>query len=653
MSQALTPESAVYDIKSLSEAVVSPDGESIAYVVEQTDRTTGKAVGHVWLIDIDGTNQRQLSRSGVTNGSPAWSPDSLSIAYVSRRDGDHPGAIVILPLAGGESRILTRHSAGPSAIAWSPDGKAIAYQVEVDPDNLEETPRASDAPLPVIVVDRLDYKLDGRGIFNRCHTAVHLVDVESGERRRLTDPSINHRVPRWSPDGSAIAAIHAVADSPDTSIALINVETGEVVPQNNVLGSGSNLWWTPNGSNLLYLGDPERTSHPDYWLLDAATGDVRLLATDLDFLPDIGYQNAAAPGHPVWLDDQQALVHGLRGGASRLLKLDIVTGKLQRVATWEAMHGGLSATPDAAVIVQSRSTLDGTGELVSWNRQSGELTVLESVNQPYFEEFPTANWEAITFDRADQTIEGWLLRPRDFDASRVYPLVLSVHGGPHNAYGYTFDVAAQVMATHGFLVLMINPRGSGTYSRAFAKAVHGDWGGEDWNDLMTAVDIVSERPYVDNTRMGNYGYSYVGYIAAWAIGQTNRFAAAICGAPVYDMISMLGTSDIGFFFTPNQMKADPVKDRDTLIERSPATWGHRATTPTLIIQGEADDRCPVGQAEQMFVDLKLAGCTTQLVRYPGGSHLMLKLSHASHRIDYLQRLIDWFDTYLAEPGATA
>lgn len=649
MSNPITPESAVYDIKSLSDAVVSPDGSRILYVVDQTDRTSGKGVGQIWLCDIDGDNHRQITQTGATNGGPAWSPDGSSIAYISRRDGDHPGAIVLLPLSGGESRIVTRHASGPSAIAWSPDGKTLAYQVEVDPDNLDEAPPDKNAAPPVIVVDRFDYKLDGRGVFNRRHSAIHLVDVATGERRRLTDPGVHHRTPRWSPDGGTIAVINSVPDSPDTSISLINVTVGSVTPQTKVVGSVSNLWWMPDGLSLLYLGDPEQTSHPDYYLLDVAAGETRLVATDLQFLPDIGYQNASTPGHPVWIDDDHAIVHGLRGGASRLWTLNITTGNLEELAAWKAMHGGLSATPDGSIVVQSRSSMDGTGELVAWNRGSGELKTLTTINRDLFENTPTAAWETISFERAGLMIEGWLLRPRDFDESRSYPLVISVHGGPHNAYGYTFDVAAQIMATRGYLVLMMNPRGSGTYNREFAEAVHGDWGGEDWQDLIAALDLVSERPCVDTSRIGIYGYSYGGYMTAWAIGQTDRFAAAICGAPVYDMISMLGTSDIGFFFTPSQMKADSVENRDKLIERSPATYGHKATTPTLIIQGEADDRCPVGQAEQMFVDLKLAGCTTQLVRYPGGSHLMLKLSHASHRIDYLQRLLDWFDQYLGSP----
>jgi dipeptidyl aminopeptidase/acylaminoacyl peptidase len=645
MTRPISPNAAIYELKSLNSAIVSPIGEKIVYVVGQVDCKTGQIAGQLWLCDIDGGNQRQLTQTGASNGDPAWSPDGSSIAYVSRRDGDHPSVIAVLSLGGGESRVVTRHAATPASPAWSPDGKSIAYIVEVDPDNLEEKPKDKDAAPPVLVVDRLDYKLDGRGIYNTRRRQVHVVDVESGERKRLTGLEVHHGHPVWSPDGKTLAAIADTPDSPDSTIVLIDVEGGEV-RRMNLAGTNNGGWWTPDGASILFLGDSERTSHPDYYLLNVAAGTARPVTSNVHFLPDIGYQNSAPPGNPVWLSNTKAIVHGLSRGASGLWELDIETGDTRELASWPAMHGGLSATPDQTKIVQSRSTMEGSGELVVWDLESSETTVIASANQEFFAAAPTSAWERISLERAGFEIDGWLLKPHGFDPGTSYPLILSVHGGPHNAYGYQFDVAAQVMATNGYLVLMTNPRGSGTYGRAFAEAVHGDWGGEDWKDLMAMLDLIVERQYVDNSRVGIYGYSYGGYITAWAAGNSDRFGAIVCGAPVYDLTSMYGTSDVGFYFTPNQLQADPVKDRAFLVERSPATWAHRATTPTLIIQGDADDRCPPGQAEQMFVDLKLAGCETQMIRYPGGSHLMLYRSHAAHRVDYLERVLGWFNTYL-------
>ena len=636
----------MYDIKSIGSATFSPDGSAILYAISQTDRESGQNVSQVWVCDPDGRNQRQVSQNGKTNAGPVWSPDGPAIAWSSRRDGDHPGAIVVLSLDGGDARIVTSHLNSPSSLAWSPDGKSIAYVVEIDPDNLDEEPPKPGATPPVTVIDRLDYKLDGRGIYNRKRRQIHVVDVETGDRKRLTGLDVTHSVPRWSPDGQTIACIVDKVNNPASTIALIDIASGIVTTQDQVRESVGNLWWIPDGSGLLFLGSPNLTPHPDYYTFNIATGTSHPVTVDNHFLPDIGYQNTSVPGEPVWLSTTNVLVHGLLNGASGLWELNTKTGITTERARWNAMHGGLSATPDGKIIVQNRATMRGKGELVTWNSETDVTTTIIDPNLDFFTANPTADWETLSINRAGLTIEGWLLKPRDFDPSRTYPLVLSVHGGPHNAYGYTFDVAAQVMATNGYLVLMTNPRGSGTYGRAFAEAVVGDWGGEDWLDLQAMLDLACERSYVDSSRIGIYGYSYGGYMTAWAIGQTNRFGAAICGAPVYDMISMYGTSDIGYYFTPMELKADPFTERDKLLARSPSTFGHLATTPTLIIQGDADERCPAGQAEQMFTDLKLSGCEVQLARYPGGSHLMLAQSPAPHRIDYLERVLGWFDAHL-------
>jgi dipeptidyl aminopeptidase/acylaminoacyl peptidase len=649
MTSPITPEIAVYELTSLTGAKVSPDGTSILYHLAQTDRESGATRSQVWRCSIDGAHPRQISHAGVSNAGAAWSPDGTSIAWVSRRDGDHPGAIVVLPLDGGEARVVTSHASMPSSLRWSPDGRSIAYIVETDPDNPEEKPKDPKAPAPVIVVDRLDYKLDGRGVYNRQRQQCFVVDVETGNRRQLSDPETHAGSPSWSPDGKTLAVTTDLANSHASTLTLIDVESGERT-ETGIGGFTGASWWTPDGGAILYLGDPGETYSTAYCLYDVASKNSGEIVADLAFQPDTGYQNTSPIGDPVWIGDHSAVVHGLSRGRSLLAELDIAAGTVTPIVDWDALHGGLSATPDGKVIVQNRSTLSRKSDLVSWNRDTGELKTLVTTNDAVFAETPMADVEFFTFERAGFEIDCWLLKPPGFDAAQTYPLVLSVHGGPHNAYGHQFDIQAQVLAAAGYLVLMTNPRGSGTYGRAFTQSVHGDWGGEDWNDLMHAVDLIVERPYVDAARLGIYGYSYGGYITAWAVGHTDRFAAIVCGAPVYDMISMYGTSDIGFFFTPMEMKADQWERRDFLIERSPSTYAKQATTPTLIIQGEADERCPVGQAEQMFTDLKLAGCETQLVRYPGGSHLMLSNAPAAHRIDYLTRVRSWFDRFLSAPA---
>ena len=225
-------------------------------------------------------------------------------------------------------------------------------------------------------------------------------------------------------------------------------------------------------------------------------------------------------------------------------------------------------------------------------------------------------------------------------------MVLDVHGGPHGYYGYGFNAVQQALAAQGFLVVFSNPRGSGSYGRDFAHRVRFDWGGEDYLDLMAVIDSVLERPYADANRTGICGYSYGGYMTAWTIGHTQRFQAAVCGAPCFDLESMYGTSDISHAWGRHQWGGTPHEASEAYAAHSPSTFAHRATTPTLIMQGEADERCPIGQGEQMFVALKQAGCEVEFARYPGGSHAMLRVGPPSHRADFISRVVGWFEDHL-------
>jgi dipeptidyl aminopeptidase/acylaminoacyl peptidase len=227
--------------------------------------------------------------------------------------------------------------------------------------------------------------------------------------------------------------------------------------------------------------------------------------------------------------------------------------------------------------------------------------VISALNTPLLQEAPLARWERLQVRRGEYTTDAWLLLPPDFDPARRYPLVLDVHGGPHGYYGHLFNAVQQCLATNDIMVVYANPRGSSTYGRTFAEQVIRDWGGEDYLDLQAVVDAVVERPYVDPERLGIWGYSYGGFMTSWTIGQTDRFRAAVCGAPCFDLESMYGTSDIGHVFGDVEWGTEPHKDREWYADHSPSTYAHQARTPTLIIHGEADDRCPIGQGEQMFV----------------------------------------------------
>ena len=224
--------------------------------------------------------------------------------------------------------------------------------------------------------------------------------------------------------------------------------------------------------------------------------------------------------------------------------------------------------------------------------------------------------------------------------------MLDVHGGPNGAFYDSFVPVQQVLATSGYLVLAVNPRGSSTYGNDFMMAVVGDWGGEDYLDLMEAVDRTAERPYVDITRMGVHGYSYGGFMASWIVGHTDRFRAAVVGAPCIDLFSMYGTSDIGISFGEVQWGGSLVDAAPDLINHSPISYAANVNSPVLLLHGEADARCPIGQSEEYFVVLKRLGKEVELVRFPDCSHLFTWLGHPKMREEYLARTLGWFERFL-------
>ncbi len=649
MAKPLTPHTLVYDFAAAGGAQMAPDGTQVLYALGHTDRDTKAKTSQLWLCNVDGSAPRQLTYTGERNLLGRWSPNGNWIAFVSDRAAQ-AGVYVLPCTASGEARELTTHKQPIVDLAWSPDGRTLAYTTAYDPDNPDEEELPEDAAPPVRVTRRIDYKQDNRGYLNDVRTQIFLVDVTSGERRRLTTDLADYDHPTWSPDGRWLTARRPNRNGLCSQLALLCVETGEqtlIGPETGVMS----VWaWSPDSARIVFAGDTTQTWQTDFFVCDLANETITPITTDLHCLPSAGFPGVSPPSQPVWLDGRTLLFHGVRGGASGLYTLDLQTSGVEQVHGWQAMNIGMSVDAAKRYVVQDYLSLDQQGEIVVFDREAGTSSVITGYSASVLAETPPAQWERFDVQRGEFVIEAWLLKPHDFDPAKRYPLVLDVHGGPNGFYGYGLSPLQQCLATHGFLVVYANPRGSGSYGRHFTQQVIRDWGGEDYQDLMTVVDAVLEQPYADGERTGIYGYSYGGYMTAWTISQTPRFRAAICGAPCFDLQSMFGTSDIGHTFGVQQWGGPPHEARAWYEAHSPSTFAHQTRTPTLIIHGEADERCPIGQGEQMFVALKMTDCEVEFARYPGGSHLFLRGGPPEHREDFLARALAWFKHYLGDPA---
>lgn len=642
MTETLNPHRLVTALKSGGNPAIAPDASCIVYSLAEVDSATWQNRSQLWAMDLDGSNTRQLTSEGQTNGGHVWSPDGSQIAWVSKREGDKPNVIVVLDMRSNSQQEVARHVASPANLAWSPDGGTIAYALPVDPENPNEEPADPNAAPKVRAFRRLDYKQDNRGLLYDTRYQVMLADVKTGALRQLTTDPVDHTDPQWAPDGSSIAAKILTGNGMHSQLAIISVESGAQTLVGPEIGTVGTFRWSRDGSFILFDGSDDHTPQNDYFRFDLATGERVQLTDDLAFSPEVGYPTLGSPAQAVWISDTVALVHGVQAGASGLWTVDATNGTIEERMRFDAGHTGLSVDAEVQYVVQGRSTPLTTGEVVIIDLANDTSTVIFDPNVDVLGETPVGSFTKGSIERDGETIDFWTVYPPDFDPSSTYPVVLDIHGGPHGNFGYGFDKIAATLAGAGYVVVMPNPRGSGTYGRHFAHLVRGDWGGGDWADLEAVLDQVLTEPWADSERTAIMGYSYGGFMTSWALGHTSRFKAAVCGAPVFDLESFYGTSDIGHVWSKYQWGGGLPENRDWMLKHSPATHIGNATTPTLIVHGEQDHRCPIGQGEQLFVALSQLGVETEFVRYPGGSHLMFHSGPNEHKADYYQRVIDWF-----------
>jgi dipeptidyl aminopeptidase/acylaminoacyl peptidase len=409
------------------------------------------------------------------------------------------------------------------------------------------------------------------------------------------------------------------------------------------------LCWSPDSRRLLVVGSDDPIGSASYqgWLFVLEAGQRPRRISDDAFRPATGFYPVISAPELRWTADGRILLLADVRGESFVYEMPAGGGRARSIAGGGLQMTALSFDCESERAVLAATPQDSPGALYVLEMTAGCLKRLPDDNRDYFAQHPAARLEKFSVSRQGLEIEGRLWLPPSFDPTRRYPLILDIHGGPNSAFYDAFNLLQQVLATAGFIVLAVNPRGSTTYGQAFTMAVLGDWGGEDYQDLMAAVDLVAERPYVDATRLGVHGYSYGGFMSSWIIGHTTRFKAAVVGAPCIDLPSMYGTSDIGVSFGELQWGGTRWEAMARALERSPLTYAPAVETPVLLMHGEADLRCPIEQSEQYFVALKRLGKEVEFVRFPECSHLFLRVGHPKMREEYLRRTLEWFQRYLS------
>lgn len=637
--------------KNVSDPQISPDGSRVAYTVREIDPDADGYRSSIWLASTSGGDARRFTNGGTNESQPRWSPDGRSLVFISDRAGERP-QLCLMPSSGGEAEVLTNLPRGVSDPAWSPDSQSIAFLSRTggtEPAKPGETP-------PPIVITRLKHKFDGQGFFDGSHPHIFVISAQGGEPRQVTDGEWDDGQLTWSPDSSQLAFVSARHEERDRDavqdVWIVAAAGGEPRRLTDRFGPCAGPSFSPDGRSVAFSGHRYPRGAGEHvsmlWVVPAEGGEPRSLTPALD--------RSIKAGPPALNMAQAPLLWSSDGASIMALVEDRASIKLYRFAAdggAALLLGGERCVETVSMATDGRlACLIGdqqhTSEVYSVDADGTHERRLTTTNDALLRELRLPEIESIDVPMPDgAVIEGWVYKPVDLEAGRRYPLVLNVHGGPHGAFlrkllpGYVLALTAA-----GCGVLQINPRGSTGWGETFAGHLHGAWGGErDMPEFMAAVDRVIAQGWVDPDRLGITGYSYGGIFTNWAVSHTNRFKAAVSGAGAANIFSHWGYSDMNLVRYA-ELDGSPWEQRDLYLRLSAISYVPQIETPILLLHGADDQRVNFMQSAEFFSALKFYGKEVVLVRYPGESHGMLGIGRPTHRVDYDQRLLNWFSKYL-------
>jgi dipeptidyl aminopeptidase/acylaminoacyl peptidase len=637
----------LFKIRFMMDAELSPDGKNLVYSVFDSP-AGGEDTISLYLYSLETGKTRPLIPGGTIDTTPRWSPDGKSIAFYSLRGGGFP-QIYLVSADGGEPFPLTTMEkiirGGP---VWSPDGKYIA--ITASPALMPPTPGK-----PYRLTQKV-YRMDGAGYVEGYSQNIHIVPVDGGAPIQLTYEEGINANPVWSPDGTRIlfssSKLNSFHDGSDLKVVSLSGEITDILAG---WGAASTAAWLPDSSQIAFVGGPggpEISHKPDIWITDQHGKK-----------PEI-----RTPGHPGWLtgwlqpdgivwadkllnsilevseDGQYVYAQSQVGGRSPIVRVALF-GPVQIEEVIPEDRTCLLLDIKAGKILYGISAHNEPSELCICNLDGSEQRQLTWINKELIHEWqmPKVEHMPVIGSRGDP-VDAWVMLPPQ--GTPPYPTVLYIHGGPANGFGNIFSFDFLMLASAGYAVLFANPHGSTGYGREFENSILGDWGNLDYLDLMIAIDTLIEKGIADENRLGVCGLSYGGYMSCWMVGHTDRFKAAVPENPVTNLLSLYGTSDIGYPYAAYLFAGRPDEALEKYIRCSPITYAHNCKTPTLLIQAEDDYRDPPEQSEQFYRVLQIAGCKTEMLRIPGCSHYGTISGSQTARQAQNEALLEWMNRYL-------
>ena len=640
----------VFELEVAQDPQISPDGSSIVYVRRGSDVMTDRARTALWIMDFDGSNHRPLTDGTSSVSSPRWSPDGNRLMYVSNSQ------LFVRWMDTGQTAELTNVTESAGSYTWSPDGEWIAMTMFVPEDGprpaaMPPRPEGATWADPPKVIEKLRYRADGRGYLDDGHTHLFVLPAEGGTPRQVTSGPYNHGgTPSWTADSRSLVFSANRNDDADfqprnSEVFEVSVETGELRQLTDRFGPDGSPTVSPDGSMIAYTGLDDRFQgyQVSHLYVMNRDGSGSRMVTDLD--RDIGNMRWDADGDGLFFqyDDQgntKVAYVSLDGDVQDLA--DNVGG----VGLGRPYGGGSYSVANNGRFAFTHTEPDHPSD-VAVGRAGMTPRRITMLNEDLLGHKELGQVEEIWWESSydGRAVHGWISTPPGFDPAEKYPLMLEIHGGPFSNYGPRFSPEIQLFNSAGYVVLYTNPRGSTSYGEEFGNLIHHAYPGNDYDDLMSGVDAVIDRGYIDEEQLFVTGGSGGGVLTAWIVGKTDRFTAAVVAKPVINWTSFALTSDGYSSYYKYWLPGAPWEEgnQEHYWARSPLSLVGNVTTPTMLLTGELDLRTPMGESEQYYQALQLLQVPTRLVRIQGAYHGIT--ARPSNLIAKIANVLEWFGRY--------
>ena len=640
----------VFELEYTSDPQISPDGKMVVYVRNSMDIMTDRKKTRLWKINTDGSDHRPLNQSDQSESSPRWSPDGKKLIYSSG------GQIHIRWMDNGQTTSLTHLQQGPGNLTWSPDGEWIAFTSFVPKlakpfVSLPAKPKGAKWAPPAKYIDKMLYRGDGAGYLKDGFSHIFILPVEGGTPKQLTEGDFNHGGPlRFSSDGdyllfSANRHDDNKTEPNNSEIYELSLATNEIKTLTSRKGPDRNPAISPDGKKIAYLGFDD--TYQGYqvtklYVMNRDGSKPRLISGKLDRDVESPVWNADGKSLTIKYNDfgrTQLATISLKGEVNNLIN-DIGGTSIGR-----PYSSGSFSINQKGDFAYTASVPDRPADITVGNLNGDTYQTITRLNADLFNNRKVAQAEEIWYESShdQRKVQGWIVYPPDFDENKKYPLILEIHGGPFANYGYRFSMEAQLYAAAGYVVLYTNPRGSTGYGQEFGNLIHHNYPGEDYDDLMSGVDAVIEKGFIDENRLFVTGGSGGGVLSSWIVGKTDRFAAAVVAKPVINWYSFALTADGYNFFYKYWFPGKPWDHTEHYMKRSPISLVGNVTTPTMLLTGESDYRTPISETEQYYQALKLQGVESAMVRIPEAGHgITARPSNLMKKVAYI---LAWFEKY--------